>query len=251
MCGIIGVVNINPLDAKFLMGPLVNLEDREYDSCGFFAKDLDGNWTWEVAVGRMKNLRKAKHLFVQGIAHLRSATRGSVCRENAHPQMSGDRIYVVHNGTVDNYLEIKASLVSKGYVFESDTDTEVIAHLINFYVSNLDVQYPTSTAVCMAMMDLRGKFSFIALDAETDTMVSVNNGLPLVVFQDDESTTIASDASAFAGKLGGQIYRSRDGDVLEMNGGSQKIRRVALDGGTRVQEKLTTEFEPYSPEAKM
>lgn len=132
MCGIVGYIG-NKNATNVLIDGLTRLEYRGYDSAGI-ALIIDGEIVVERSVGKLNNLKSKiadKNLFSNlGIGHTRWATHGKPSDENAHPHRSGD-IVIVHNGIIENYLELKKDLISKGYKFSSETDTEVIAHLLN------------------------------------------------------------------------------------------------------------------------
>jgi len=262
MCGIVGAVLKDPGSINdHLITQLKKLEYRGYDSCGVYAintlvsdsevlhrsiGDISRLSTPSIPRLGVADIREFK--FTQGIAHTRWATHGAVTVENSHPQVSNDRIFVVHNGVVDNYLQVKDSLVKAGYVFKSETDTEVISHLLHFYVTGLtNVQYQLSTAVLLSLMDLKGKFSFIVIDSQTKTMIAVNQGRPLIVFRNSVGTYLASDLVAFEGMPAGEIYHVPTGETVELNDNVQKLRRVLLDEhGVRTQEKVI-EFTLHEP----
>src|SRR6201993_850618 len=133
MCGIVGAVaqrNITPI----LLEGLRRLEYRGYDSAGIAVLDRD-RIELRRAVGKVAQLEarlEREPLSGQlGIAHTRWATHGGVTEANAHPHVSGGRVRVIHNGIIENYEPLKAELQAKGYTFSSETDTEVIAHLVN------------------------------------------------------------------------------------------------------------------------
>src|SRR4051812_42773000 len=133
MCGIVGAAARRDIVPVLVEG-LKRLEYRGYDSCGVAV--LDGGELGRVrSVSRVKDLReqieKKKIAGATGIAHTRWATHGAPVTKNAHPMVSRDEIAVVHNGIIENYEELRAELKGKGYTFDSQTDTEVIAHLIH------------------------------------------------------------------------------------------------------------------------
>ncbi len=134
MCGIVGAVaerNVVPI----LIEGLKRLEYRGYDSAGIAVLNGKGKLEYQKAVGKVAQLeaRLAAHPLSGklGFAHTRWATHGGVTEANAHPHVSGDRVAVIHNGIIENYEPLKAELVAKGYRFASETDTEVIAHLVH------------------------------------------------------------------------------------------------------------------------
>ena len=253
MCGIVGLVTSSPRDAvDSIILPLQQLEYRGYDSCGLaYIDDEDGAHVAK-AVGDVDKL-KVKFLTDdedrrQGldaikpkiaIAHTRWATHGAVNLENTHPHVSNDRIYVVHNGVVDNHEELKAKLVRQGYIFASETDTEVIAHLIYAFMK---IGYDLVTSVSAALRDLRGKFSFVVIDSAEKTLVAARKGRPLIVYTNTNDTYVASDVTAFEGMSAGKICFMPDNAVVEARtGGYLKFYR---DDNEYYQH-----LEAYQPEA--
>jgi len=214
MCGIVGAVasrNVVPI----LIEGLSRLEYRGYDSAGVAV--LDGDIKRVRAVGRvaeMQNKANAEQLHgLVGIGHTRWATHGGVTESNAHPHVSRNEIAVVHNGIIENHDEQRDYLKSLGYVFESQTDTEVIAHLIHYYTAQgLDLL----PAVKAAVIKLTGAFaiSVISLKAP-DYMVCARQGCPLLVGLGEGENFIASDVSAVLAVTRRVIYLE-DGDVGEI-----------------------------------
>lgn len=237
MCGIVGLVTSSPRDAvDSIILPLQQLEYRGYDSCGVaFIDDEDGAHVAKT-VGDVDKL-KIKFLTDEtdrregldaikpkiAIAHTRWATHGAVTLENTHPHVSNDRIYVVHNGVVDNYEELKIKLTKQGYSFTSETDTEVIAHLIYAFIK---LGYDLVTSVSAALRDLRGKFSFVVIDSAEKNLVAARKGRPLIVYTNTNDTYVASDVSAFEGMPPGKICFMPDNAVVEARtGGFLKFYR--------------------------
>ena len=211
MCGIVGAVgsrNIVPV----LVEGLSRLEYRGYDSAGIAV--LGERIERVRAVGRVSELTQkanAENLtgFV-GIGHTRWATHGGVTESNAHPHVSRGEIAVVHNGIIENHDEQRDRLKALGYVFESQTDTEVIAHLIHYYLSQNNTLL---SAVQKAVAELTGAFaiSVVALKSP-DTMVCARLGCPLLIGLGEGENFIASDVSAVLSVTRRVIYLE-DGDV--------------------------------------
>ena len=133
MCGIVGAIaqrNVVPI----LLEGLRRLEYRGYDSAGLAVRASDGALQRIRAVGKVVNLSEMERANPipgnLGIAHTRWATHGMPAERNAHPHMSGEKVAVVHNGIIENHAELRAELIAQGYRFTSETDTEVIAHLL-------------------------------------------------------------------------------------------------------------------------
>ena len=226
MCGIVGAIasrNVVPI----LTEGLKRLEYRGYDSAGIAV--LDGEIRRVRRVGRvaeMENAVRAQDLKgILGIAHTRWATHGGVTEPNAHPHVSSDAIAVVHNGIIENHEEQRARLKALGYAFESQTDTEVIAHLIHHYFKGgADLFEATRKAVA----DLHGAYAIgvVALD-EPDMMAGARMGCPLVVGLGDGENFLASDFSALVAETRRVIYLE-DGDVVALKRGGVSV--VDRDG---------------------
>ncbi|MEO7744261.1 MAG: glutamine--fructose-6-phosphate transaminase (isomerizing) [Usitatibacter sp.] len=214
MCGIVGAIanrNVVPI----LTEGLKRLEYRGYDSAGIAV--LDGAIRRVRRVGRvaeMESAVRAENLRgIMGIAHTRWATHGGVTEPNAHPHVSNDQIAVVHNGIVENHEEQRARLRTLGYSFASQTDTEVVAHLIHHYFSqSCDLFAATRKAVG----DLQGAFAIGVLAlGEPDVMTGARMGCPLVIGLGDGENFLASDLSAVIAETNRVIYLE-DGDVVAL-----------------------------------
>ncbi len=218
MCGIVGAIvqrNVCPI----LLEGLKRMEYRGYDSAGLAVITEDKVLQRVRTQGKVKELEHAlKSLTLHshiGIAHTRWATHGKPSEENAHPHLSGgiDAIAVVHNGIIENFQELKNQLEQQGYVFTSDTDTEVIAHLIyDKRKSGLSLR----AAVHAAVHDLKGAYAIGVMSAkEPGCLIAIQNGAPLVVGLGFDENYFASDHLAllpFAQRL---IYL-QEGDVAEL-----------------------------------
>ena len=225
MCGIVAAVaarNIVPV----LIEGLMKLEYRGYDSAGLAL--LNPTLTRLRSVGRVAELAAQAEGQVahHGIAHTRWATHGVPSERNAHPHVSAG-LAVVHNGIIENYSELKQELAAEGYVFTSDTDTEVIAHLIrNTLKSTPDL----FAAVCLAKARLVGAYAIAVLQEWDDRIVVARHGAPLLLGLgqgENGGNYAASDASALLQVTRRMIYLE-DGDVAELKRDS--IRIVGADG---------------------
>ena len=203
MCGIIGILSRDEVQGRLVEG-LARLEYRGYDSAGI-AVMQDGQVTVSKAVGKLENLSAelAKNPLVGrlGIGHTRWATHGVANTANAHPHRVG-RVSVVHNGIIENHADLKAELISRGAVFHSDTDTEVVAQLFNEFLGSTGV---LEDAFAATLAKIVGSFAIAAIvDGFQDVMLVARHGSPLAVGYGSQSTTgvadmfVGSDALALA-----------------------------------------------------
>jgi glucosamine--fructose-6-phosphate aminotransferase (isomerizing) len=214
MCGIVGAIASRDV-VPFLTEALKRLEYRGYDSAGIAV--LDGSIRRVRRVGRvaeMESAARAEDLRgIIGIGHTRWATHGGVTEPNAHPHVSRDEIAVVHNGIIENHEEQRERLKALGYAFDSQTDTEVVAHLIHHYFQERrDLLEATRRAVA----DLRGAYALgvVAL-ADPETMTGARMGCPLVVGLGEGENFLASDVSALIAQTRRVVYLE-DGDVVAL-----------------------------------
>ncbi|KQN73231.1 glucosamine--fructose-6-phosphate aminotransferase [Duganella sp. Leaf61] len=238
MCGIVGAVaqrNITPI----LIEGLKRLEYRGYDSCGV-ALHVDGQLQRSRSTSRVADLeQQIEHTHLHGftgIAHTRWATHGAPATHNAHPHFSPSadvaRIALVHNGIIENHDELRADLSALGYVFQSQTDTEVIAHLVD-HLYNGDL----FETVQQAVKRLTGAYA-IAVFAreEPHRVVAARQGSPLIVGLGQGENFVASDAMALAGTTD-QIIYLEEGDVVDLQLGRTWIVDV---NGKPVQRDVKT-----------
>jgi len=196
MCGIVGYVG-NKQVVPLLLEGLRKLEYRGYDSAGIAVVDDKGNLWIRRAKGKLRNLEEAIRLNPiegnYGIGHTRWATHGRPTEENAHPHCDqSGRIVVVHNGIIENYMQLKERLIKLGSEFKTETDTEVIAHLIGYYKNSNGLCLEES--VCKAVKELKGIFALAIISAdEPDTIVAVREGAPVVIGLGDGEFFVASD----------------------------------------------------------
>ncbi|NOU24195.1 MAG: glutamine--fructose-6-phosphate transaminase (isomerizing) [Methylotenera sp.] len=214
MCGIVGAVANRNVVSTLIEG-LSRLEYRGYDSAGVAV--LNGQGIERVrAVGRVSNMtEKANAVNLNGqvgIGHTRWATHGGVTESNAHPHVSKGELAVVHNGIIENHDEQRTRLKGLGYEFVSQTDTEVITHLIHYYHQNL----PLLAATQKAVAELTGAFAISVISIkEPDHMITARLGCPLLIGLGEGENFIASDVSAVLSVTRKVIYLE-DGDVADV-----------------------------------
>ena len=211
MCGIVGFVGSEGAKEKIIDG-LKRLEYRGYDSAGVAV--FDGKEIQTVkAKGRLKNLKdellKTPVTGNLGIGHTRWATHGAPCAKNSHPHTSQDgKIAVVHNGIIENYEQLRAMLENKGYTFKSETDTEVIPHLVELYYDG-DI----FCAVKKAVSHLSGSYALgIICENGPDKLVAVRKESPLIIGVGDGENFIASDIPAILSETE-NVYFLNDGEI--------------------------------------
>ncbi|KAA8995159.1 glutamine--fructose-6-phosphate transaminase (isomerizing) [Affinibrenneria salicis] len=222
MCGIVGAVAQRDI-AEILLEGLRRLEYRGYDSAGLAVVDNQGHVTRLRRLGKVQVLAQA--LETQplsggtGIAHTRWATHGEPSEENAHPHVSG-HIYVVHNGIIENYEPLRELLIERGYRFVSETDTEVIAHLVNWEQK----QGGTLLEVVQrAIPQLRGAYGTVIMDGrEPDVLVAARSGSPMVIGRGVGENFIASDQLALLPVTRRFIFL-QEGDIAEVTRRTVKI----------------------------
>jgi glucosamine--fructose-6-phosphate aminotransferase (isomerizing) len=234
MCGIVGAVaqrNITPI----LLEGLKRLEYRGYDSCGV-ALHVEGKLQRSRSTSRVAELEaqmaQAELSGFTGIAHTRWATHGAPSSDNAHPHFSRERIALVHNGIIENHDELRAELKAVGYVFESQTDTEVIAHLVDHLYSG-----DLFETVQIAIKRLHGAFAIaVFCRDEPHRVVGARQGSPLIVGVGKGENFLASDALAIAGTTD-QIIYLEEGDVVDLQ--LQRVWIVDAEGKP-VQREVRT-----------
>ena len=218
MCGIVGVIaNRNVKD--ILIEGLKRLEYRGYDSAGvaLLSPNSSQSIFRERCQGKVAVLEKALQNVKPdnnvGIAHTRWATHGKPSVNNAHPHISGT-IAIVHNGIIENYSILRERLVQKGYVFSSETDTEVFAHLINYYKQT---SKSLLEAVQKAIKDVKGAYGAAIIDsADPENMIVARCGSPLVIGCGHGENFVASDQLALLPVTNKFIFL-KDGDVTDIS----------------------------------
>ena len=222
MCGIIAAASTRNV-GKLLVQGLHKMEYRGYDSAGI-ALHQNESIAHLRALGKVQLLEDKmvteKPKSKLGIAHTRWATHGEPSEANAHPHKSKDKVYIVHNGIIENYIELRESLIKDGYEFSSQTDSELIAHLLDLYLnqgsSMIDAMY-------LAKQQLEGAYAIAAIDIDNDnSLVVARNKSPLLLGLGTDEMLAASDPLAI-GQLTNEFIFLEDGDVAQISADAFKI----------------------------
>ncbi len=235
MCGIVGYIG-DKTASSVLMEGLARLEYRGYDSAGGIALLESGKIEVERSVGKLVNLREQmadkKYSATVGIGHTRWATHGKPSYNNAHPHSSEGGLTVVHNGIIENYIELKTMLIEKGYSFASETDTEVVAHLIK-----LNFDGDLKGAVQKTVRQVIGSYGLAVLcESHPDEIIIARKDSPLVIGIGEGEMFAASDIPAVLSHTR-QFVFMEDGDIAVL----RKDSFVIID----------TDNKPVNREVKM
>ena len=222
MCGIIAAAS-NRNVGKLLVQGLHKMEYRGYDSAGI-ALHQDNGIAHLRTLGKVQLLEEKmiaeKPKSKLGIAHTRWATHGEPSETNAHPHMSKDSVYIVHNGIIENYVELREDLKKDGYEFISQTDSELIAHLLDFYINK---DHSMIDAMYLVKEKLEGAYAIAAIDIKDNTnLVIARNKSPLLIGIGTDEMFAASDPLAIAQQTNDFIFLE-DGDVAEISADTYKI----------------------------
>ncbi len=248
MCGIVGYIGSRE-PKNILLDGLKNLEYRGYDSAGIALKN--NNQVQVIrGLGRISCLEeKINNMDVikanMGIAHTRWATHGEPNEANAHPHTSG-MVTLVHNGIIENFSEIKEKLIKTGVVFKSDTDSEVLAALINYYYDNDPV-----LAIEKAIKDVKGSYALGIIFADQDKLFAVRKDLPLIIGYGEKEFFIASDISAiikYTNKY--SLLDENEIAVLDFDGivvtkAGKKIEKEILVTDLKAEDREKNGYEHY------
>lgn len=248
MCGIVGYVG-NKQVVPLIIDGLRKLEYRGYDSAGIAVVDEERRLELRRAEGKLRNLEEAIRLApldgTYGIGHTRWATHGRPTEENAHPHRDQTgKIVVVHNGIIENYLTLKERLAAEGHEFKTETDTEVVAHLIGYFAEKEGLSL--ELAVRKAVAELRGIFalSIISVD-EPDTVIAVREGAPIVVGLGDGEFFVASDIPAILQHTRDVFYLGeREIAVLT----KESVRVTDFDGNVVEPKQQRITWDPIMAE---
>jgi glutamine---fructose-6-phosphate transaminase (isomerizing) len=245
MCGIIGYVGRRQAKA-LLLGGLERLEYRGYDSAGLALLEQDG-LDYVRAVGNLQALKKAagsngSHA-TTGLGHTRWATHGRVSEQNAHPLVGCDeqKLAVVLNGIVENFRELKQALEAQGHVFRSETDAEVVTHLVERHYSG-----DLADAVLSAYKELEGHFAFVVIHHDhPGELVGARQQCPLLVGAGDGEMFLASAAVAFLGETR-RIQLIDDGEIVSIS--PEGARFVHVESGEIVRETVEVDWDDEAAE---
>src|SRR5215471_1381846 len=248
MCGIVGYIGYREVSTVLVDG-LKRLEYRGYDSCGVAIVE-EGKPNVIRSVGRIGTLEEkirasesAGKFIKCGIGHTRWATHGRPSETNSHPHRDcTGRFYVAHNGIIENYLYLKHRLSAEGHEFQTETDTEVLPHLIeSYYKGNLE------EAVRRALQDVEGVYGIVVVSTEGDgrKIVAARNGPPIVVGMGSGEYFVASDVPALLPYTRNVVFL-RDGEVAIVNSHGVEIRDSNGEGMCREPETVT--WTPYMAE---
>lgn len=234
MCGIVGAVAQRDV-AEILLEGLQRLEYRGYDSAGLAVLSSEGELQRLRRVGKVKALADAvagqRVVGGTGIAHTRWATHGEPNEANAHPHVSNERIAVVHNGIIENHAELRRQLQADGYIFTSDTDTEVITHLVH---KELQTQDSLLKAVQATALQLEGAYGTVVIDQkDPERMIVARSGSPLVIGYGVGEHFVASDQLALL-PVTRRFAFLEEGDVAEIS--RQEVKIFDVDGNSVERE---------------
>lgn len=248
MCGVVGYIGKKEA-APILVNGLQRLEYRGYDSAGIAVLGESGI-VFGKEMGRLVNLENALEgnpiSGTRGIGHTRWATHGAPSKANSHPHFSSDQsISVVHNGIIENYASLRAELVEKGHVFLSETDTEVIPHLIEQAL--LDGAVSPEAALRETLVRLRGAYALgVLFKEEPDAVYCARKGSPLIIGLGEGENYIASDVPAIMNRITRVIYLN-DGEMAVLTESGVTVSTVA---GARVEPEVKTiEFKAEDAES--
>ena len=254
MCGIVGCVAEEPV-ADILLEGLKRVEYRGYDSAGM-ATIWEGSLSVRKGVGRVSEIEQSRNLSglkgTIGMAHTRWATHGGVTDQNAHPHAScKELVAVIHNGIIENYLPLKKALVAKGHRFRSETDTEVIAHMIEDEYKRVRDPLRATMAVTRK---LKGQYAIaVMFQDRPDIMVGARKDAPLIVGVGEGKMFLASDVLAFIGQTDRTIFLDNF-EVVELTKdrvkilgpNAREVRRKPTQVAWELSDLSKSDFEHYT-----
>ncbi len=244
MCGIFGYIGKSE-SLPFVLEGLKRLEYRGYDSAGIATIEKNRISVTKCS-GKIsdleKLLKKTRHKAKIGIGHTRWATHGRPSKENSHPHLDcKGKITVIHNGIIENYLEIRRKLSKEGHVFRSTTDTEVVSHLIEKYLKG-----DLKTAVRKALKEVEGSYAIAVMYSKNPTkLVVARQGSPLIIGIGEDEAFISSDIPALL-KYTGKVMHLNDGEIGVVR--RNKIEIVDMNGNPVKKETIFVSWDPVSAE---
>lgn len=245
MCGIVGYIGKKPA-APIILDGLSKLEYRGYDSAGLAVFDGE-KINVQKAAGRLKVLENLTHggesmPGFAGIGHTRWATHGAPSDENAHPHYNKNRtIAVVHNGIIENYIPLRKKLLGKGYEFRSETDTEVLAHLLDYYYKGNPLE-----AITKVLHRVEGSYALGIMFADfPDEIYAVRKDSPLIVGKSEDGCFIASDVPAIL-KYTRKVYYVENQEVVKLTAG--ELHFYTVDEEEITKEPVTIDWDASAAE---
>ena len=249
MCGIVGYIGKQKASAIILEG-LKRLEYRGYDSAGV-ATQFDGHFDLAKKIGRVDGLIKTTPALklpgTAGIGHTRWATHGGVTDANAHPHISSDQKFaLIHNGVIENYNSIKKFLLTKGYTFQSETDTEVLCNLIAYHYQK-EAPAPDASrfleSVRKTLGHVEGTYGIAVMCVDYPSeIVAARKGSPLILGVGDGELMLASDVSAIISRTQNVVYL-KDGEIVHMTAKDFTITTLDSSDVSPVIDKITWNIE--------
>jgi len=243
MCGIIGYVGYKNAN-KILLEGIRRLEYRGYDSCGgCFVSN--GKLVIKKDVGKVEEVHKKLNLLKPnstiGLMHVRWATHGGVTKENAHPHYDcEEKIAIVHNGIIENYQQLKKSLIKKGHKFRSETDSEIVAHLIEEFNKKLDFESACKKAFSL----FKGSFAILAINKDERKIIGIRKDSPLVVGKNEKECFAASDIYALLPFTKNFIFLYNY-DFVVLEDGKIKIENLKEGKVERKLERIEIDSKLY------
>ncbi|NVM28155.1 MAG: glutamine--fructose-6-phosphate transaminase (isomerizing) [Candidatus Helarchaeota archaeon] len=245
-CGIIGVLATGEANvARVIRESLKRLEYRGYDSVGIATK-YNGKLYIKKDKGKIDDIHRKLNLDVLpggiGIGHTRWATHGEPSRVNSHPHTDcKNNIAVVHNGIIENFLELREQLIGEGHRFRSQTDTEVIPHLIESFMENGE---SIESAVQSTLTKLQGAYALAIIEIKSNRIICVRKESPLVLGIGNSALYCASDIPAFL-PMTNQVLFVNDGDFVILEKGELKINRIrGQDGSIQIRNPVMIDWTP-------
>jgi len=230
MCGIIGVISKTDKAGLIAYEGLKTLDYRGYDSWGLAVSSKDIKIYKKT--GKITSLPRTMLNGSLAIGHTRWATHGKISVRNAHPHVSQNgKIVVVHNGIVENFSELKEFLKKQGFSFATDTDTEVIPHLIEFYLRK---GFPIREAVRRALLHIDGNYAILAIAKGSNSIIGARKGLPLIAGISDDAFLLASDLNAIV-KHSNKVLFIKDSELVEL---SSDIKSFEIATGLETKNRL-------------